>query len=142
VRTYPSWKAVNPDKSVLDWVRIVTANAKRDHLRARLGPRPVAAQPSVKRLLNEFASSEGLDERGHRPPFTAAETARELYEFARRHLPALQFAVLTRWLEEQSFEEIAKALDIEADQSARLLHAGIAALRRRFREKADGAVSR
>lgn len=128
------WRGAHPDKDVLDWVRIVSKNAIRDYLRTQLGPRTADGQPSAKRLLNEFASSEGLEERGERPPFTAAETARELCEFAIEHLSAPQLAVLSRWLEGQSFEEIAGELQLPSEAPTSLLRAAIATLRRHFRE--------
>jgi DNA-directed RNA polymerase specialized sigma24 family protein len=134
VGSYVRWKGAHPEKAIFDWIRIVTKNAMRDYVRAQLGPRLPSDQPSVKRLLNEFSSSEQLDERGHRPPFTAAQTARELFEFAQRHLTPPQLGALSRWLEGQSFDEIAGQLGIASDAAAPLLHAGIAVLRRHFRE--------
>jgi hypothetical protein len=83
VGTYPDWKLANRDKALLDWVCIVTKNAIRDCVRAQLGPRTGTDQPSVKRLLNEFASSEQLDNHAQRPPLTANQTARELIELPR-----------------------------------------------------------
>ena len=54
------WRSAHPEKDVLDWVRIVSKNAIRDYLRAQLGPRAAGDQPSQKRQLNEFATSEGF----------------------------------------------------------------------------------
>lgn len=133
VESYVAWRGVHPEKGVLDWVRIVTKNAIRDYLRAQLGPRTATAEPSAKRLLNEFAASEQLDQVGQRPPFTAAQTARELYEFAKERLTAPQLRALSLWLEGQSFEEIAADLRIATGAAAPLLQAGIAVLRRHFR---------
>jgi DNA-directed RNA polymerase specialized sigma24 family protein len=141
VGSYVRWGGVHADKTLLDWIRIVSKNAIRDCLRARLGPRPATEQPSVKRLLNEFACSEQLAEFGHRPPFTAVETARELYEFAQQHLSAPQLAMFSLWLEGQSFDDIAAAADVPREPAAPLLHAGIAVLRRNSREKGHGDAS-
>jgi RNA polymerase sigma factor (sigma-70 family) len=130
---YAPWQAANPDRSIDDWLRIVTKNAIRDYLRAQFGPRSASDQPSVKRLLNEYASSDPLEERSVRPPFTLAETARELFEFAKRHLPPAQLRALQLWLEGASFDEIAQDQSSSAEQAQQQLHAGIAVLRRHFR---------
>jgi hypothetical protein len=129
-RQWLDWRERNPDKTFGDWLRILTVNTIRDYVREQLGGRPESAdEPSAKRLLNEFASSLGTNDRGVRPPITAAETARELFEFARARLPNEQFVVLALWLEGKSFDEMRTASPAEAQ---RLLRAGVAVLRRHF----------
>ena len=138
LRHYAPWRERHPEKTFEDWLRIVTANVVRDYVREHVIQRPgEATAPSVKRLLNEFAASPLLDELGVRPPFTAAQTARELIEYAREHLPGNQLQALSSWLEGQSFEEIEVTWSAPAGTGAKLVRAAIAALRRRFAGGAD-----
>jgi hypothetical protein len=121
----------------MDWIRIVTANAVRDHLREKLGDSraeaPEPGIPSVKRLINEFAVSTGIENIGVRPPFTAEQTARELLDYARAALPAEQFAALRLWLEGADFDEIEASLGLkEPGAGKKLVRAAVAVLRRRF----------
>src|SRR5262245_13289078 len=68
LRLYKPWQRRNPDKTFEDWMRIVVTNAIRDYAREQQGRAKVmTGEPSVKHLLNEFASSQGLDELGARP---------------------------------------------------------------------------
>jgi hypothetical protein len=116
-------------------MHIVVANAIRDHVRTTLGeskaPRTDAL--SVKRLLNEFAASPALKELGVRPPITAAQTARQMLEFAERRLPPDQYLALTHWIDGASFAEIEAELGEAAPgQAQRLVRAAVATLRRHF----------
>jgi DNA-directed RNA polymerase specialized sigma24 family protein len=133
LRTYVPWRDRNHELTFVDWLRIVTKNAVRDYVREQVGPRRADAdEPSLKRLLNEFASSAVLEEQGVRPPLTAAQTARELLEFARDRLPEPQVRVLAAWLEGASFEDIGAETGKTAGESRRLLRAAVATLRRQF----------
>ncbi len=88
LRLYPPWRARNPDKDFADWIRIVTVNVMRRHVREQLAPaRGGEALPSRKRLLNEFSQSPAIEELGMRPPVTAAQTAQQLLVFAQERLP-------------------------------------------------------
>lgn len=132
LKSYASWRERHGDKTFSDWIRIVTKNAVRDYARERLGPRDANHEPSVKRLLNEFASSAALEELGVRPPVTAAQTARELLEFASKRLAKDQAEVLDAWLSGADFEDIGRDLGVSAEQARQRLRAGIAILRRYF----------
>lgn len=128
------WQKPRADKGFDDWMRIVTSNAIRDHVRS-LGARrrDPAADPTVGRLLGEFARSPAIDELGMRPPITAAQTARQLAEYAKRHLPREQLRALRSWLEGTTFDEMAVELSLgSAENARRVLRSGIAALRRKF----------
>jgi hypothetical protein len=133
---YRPWREQHPDKTFEDWMGIVVASSIRDHLRGRLGPTRAPASPddpSVKRLFNEFACSPALEQLGKRPPMTAAQTARQLLEFARTRLPLDQYDALTCWIDGATFSEIEEELGVEEPDGARkLVRAGIAALRRHF----------
>jgi hypothetical protein len=64
---------------------------------------------------------------------TAAQTARQLLEFAREHLPEDQLGALMMWLEGATFEEIAEELGLGEPEAARKTQrAAVAALRRHF----------
>lgn len=129
---YASWRERHAEKTFADWVRIVTKNQVRDYVREQLGATSAGAdEPSLKRLLNEFASSPALEELGERPPLTAAQTARQLLEFATRRLPADQLRVLGLWLEGASIAEMVEGGG-SADGTRRLLRAAVATLRREF----------
>jgi DNA-directed RNA polymerase specialized sigma24 family protein len=134
LQLHRAWRARHPDKTFADWLRIAAANVARDHVRAKRGGRPAAdGLPSVKRLLNEFASSPALESLGARPPITAAQTARQLLDFARTHLPKPQLAALEAWLEGAGFPDIQRDLGLRTpDEASKLVRAATAVLRRRF----------
>jgi DNA-directed RNA polymerase specialized sigma24 family protein len=142
LRHYPAWRARHPALGFDDWVRIVTANAIRDHLRAYRGSPASDGEkaPSAKRLLNEFTSSTGLERVGFRPPMTDAQTAIQLMAFAESRLPREQHSALRLWLEGASFEEIDEELGLELpDEGRRLVRAAVATLRRTFAPSNEGA---
>jgi hypothetical protein len=135
LRRYLDWRAAHGAQTFADWIRIVTKNAVRDHLRDQLGTSTStqSGEPSVKRLLNEFAvSPAAADEPGHRPPVTAAQTARELLEFAASRLPEGHLRALRQWLDGATFEEIGHAEGESPPDARRKVRAGIAVLRRHF----------
>ncbi len=135
MKQFGTWRQRHPDKTFADWIRIVTRNVVRDGLRQRLGTARAAdldPSPSVKRLLNEFASSPALETLGFRPPVTLAQTARQLLEFAGSHLPADQCGALAHWIRGASFEDIAAELRVGEAVGRRLVRAAVATLRRRF----------
>lgn len=134
---YPAWRRDNPGKTFADWNRIVTSFAVRDYVRQALGRRQSAdpSVPSVKRLLNDFASSEAGEAAfgATRPPVTAAQTARQLLDFAERALPEEQVCALKLWIEGAAFEEIDEEIGAtEPDRAKKLVRAACAVLRRRF----------
>jgi DNA-directed RNA polymerase specialized sigma24 family protein len=141
LRRYLAWRASHAEQTFGDWIRIITKNAIRDYLREQLGRTRAAAvgEPSAKRLLNEFALSVPIEELGARPPITAAQTARELLEFAASRLPPEQIAALRDWLFGASFQEVGKAQGISPIEAQKRIRAGVAVLRRHF-GPAEGRV--
>jgi hypothetical protein len=133
---YQSWCERHPDKTFHDWLRIVLANAARDHQRGHRAKHQDFELPmSPVRVLNEFTLTLPLDEHGTRPPVTAAQTARQLLEFAEQRLPAAQYDALTAWLRGESFEEIAAGAELgAADDARKAVRAAVASLRREFSE--------
>lgn len=145
INKFPAWKAENPGKGFDDWIRIVVSFTVKDYVRQALGRRSRGADkpsaeedlPSIKRLLNEFSTSPaGEDAFGSaRPPMTAAQTARELFEWARSRLPADQMEALSQWMDGASFEEIDAHLSSQVPSAAdarKLVRAAMATLRRKF----------
>jgi len=142
LRQFAPWRLRRGDKTFADWIRIVTKNVVRDRARQQLGParrEGAEGEPSVKRLLNEFAGSPALERMGVRPPMTTAQTARQLVEYARAHLPADQVEALARWSEGASFEDIAAEMHLEEEDGRRLVRAAVATLRRYFAGGRDGS---
>jgi hypothetical protein len=133
---YRPWRAQHPDKTFEDWMAIVVANTVRDHLRERLGPTRTPTppdEPSVNRLFNEFACSPALDRLGLRPAITAAQTARQLLDFARVRLPSDQYGALLCWIDGATFAEIEEELGVDdPDGGRKLVRAAVAVLRRHF----------
>jgi hypothetical protein len=98
LRTFAPWQARNPDKTLDDWLAIVTANVIRDYVSERLGDVDAAGN-GLKRLLHTLADAiENDSEPRKRPQITATVAARELLEIARTRLPADQLAALAAWL--------------------------------------------
>ena len=136
LRLYPHWRHSNPDKTFLDWMRIVAANLIRDYAREQFGStRPPEGEIGAKRLLNEFATSPALDELSVRPPFTDAQTARELLEYAQDYLPAEQLSALELWLQAMDFEAMDHRLQTKPGGARELMRAAVANLRRQFGPK-------
>jgi DNA-directed RNA polymerase specialized sigma24 family protein len=130
---YGAWRKQHTDRDFGDWVRIVTSNIVRSHVREVLADAAAFDDPSVTRLLNEFATSSALAQLAARPPITNAQTARELFEFAARRLPNDQHRALVLWVEGASHAEIAAELGLDNEQAAmNLVRAAVAVLRRAF----------
>ena len=128
------WVERHPGKGLQDWLVILMTNAAREHLRELHGRRKTPEEePSRKRFLNQLVSIESVPGLGIRPPFTPQQTARQVVEFARSHLPADQLSALEHWLEGAEPEEIATAMGLRSREAAqRLVRAATATLRRRF----------
>ncbi|MEZ4314325.1 MAG: hypothetical protein R3F14_40405 [Polyangiaceae bacterium] len=132
---YFPWRLRNVEKTFEDWLRIVATNAVRDYVRREAGDAlsRERAEPSVKRLLNEFRTSPALELLGVRPPITAAQTARELLRFADEKLPTPQLAALRLWLDGATFEEIAsEGAGTDAEEARKLVRAAVGTIRRHF----------
>jgi hypothetical protein len=130
---YASWRLREPGKTLDDWTRIVVANQVRSYVREVLGVQTQGNdEPSAKRLLNEFVVADPTQVFGIRPPFTVAETAHELMEFARSRLSADQLAALEIWLVGGDYSEIEQQLAVAAGDGKRLVRAATAVLRRHF----------
>jgi DNA-directed RNA polymerase specialized sigma24 family protein len=132
LRLYADWHQRHPEKSLLDWLRIVAANVTRDYLRELRGYASSEDLPSPKQLMNAYSAVISSDDLGTRPPMTWAQTARQLIEFARARLDTSQVRALEEWLKGSSFDEIAKPLDGDPENARRTVRAALAVLRREF----------
>lgn len=141
LRLFQPWVDANPGKDFGDWIRIVTINLARDHMSSRLGGAARGTDQPNKRMLNTLASllPDGDDHRlGFRPSMTHVQLARELLEYAERHLDPAQFLAMRRWIDGASFEEVAAELGLATPRDAdKLVRAGLAKLRRHFGEQTD-----
>jgi hypothetical protein len=126
-----TWREAHPDKTVGDWLRIVTANVARDYVRERTGRSSSALD---KRLVLSLATLLPDDDE-LRPASmlsqTSSHAARELARWAEEQLPPDQRAALSSWLQAASFEDIATEIGVvDAAAAKRVVRAAVAALRR------------
>jgi hypothetical protein len=142
LRLFRPWVDANPGKDFGDWIRIVTINIARDHVSSRLGDAARGTAEPNKRMLNTLASllPDGDDHRlAFRPSMTHVQLARELLEYAERHLDPAQFLAMRRWIDGASFDEVAAELGLATPRDAdKLVRAALAKLRRHFGDQTDG----
>jgi DNA-directed RNA polymerase specialized sigma24 family protein len=132
------WCAAHPDKTLRDWLRILTTNVARDYVRDRAGraqAREEGEPVPDKRLLMSLATLLRDDDFDRHPSAllsaTSGYAAKELAQWAEAHLPKDQVAALSAWLHGASFEDIAADLKIaDAAAAKRMVRAAVAALRR------------
>lgn len=137
LQQYFAWKTLNADKAFEDWLRIVTANLVRSYLRGELALARSggSSAPTPNQLFRDFFEAMGEREPGVRPPVTPVQTARQILEFSRAHLPRDQSRALELWLEGFEFSEIGTEIGGATDPNdlgRRLVRAACATLRRRF----------
>jgi hypothetical protein len=133
LRLYPLWKDKHPASDFGDWMRIVVANVIRDYVREQIGnTRLHEGELSPKRLLNELTQSSGAETAGFRPPFTLKQSARQVVEFARAHLPQEQLRAVELWLEGATDADLDRELGTSSGGGRELMRAGVAVLRRKF----------
>jgi hypothetical protein len=75
---------------------------------------------------------------GERPPVTNKGTAQQLLRYAAGAIPDAQRRALEMWVQSESYDEIARVLELEDEAAAeRMVRAAIERLRRRFRVEED-----
>jgi DNA-directed RNA polymerase specialized sigma24 family protein len=127
--------AQRPGMRFTTWLRVLAKRVGIDYLRAHAeyadgrhrGERgawvEVGTLPSASRLP------------GGRPPVTDRGTAQELLRYAADAVPDLQRRALELWVQTESYDEIARRLELaDAREAERTVRAAIERLRRRFRE--------
>lgn len=136
LQLYVTWQQKHPDKTFEDWFRIVIANVIRDYVRENRQPVGAHSEfPDLKAALNELAGALPLDDLGHRPPYTAAQTARQIMELAKQRLSVTQYEALTRWMQGSSFSDISNSLALPSpDEARKAIRAALASLRRQVKD--------
>jgi DNA-directed RNA polymerase specialized sigma24 family protein len=131
-------EAHNADRrlSFMAWLSVVAKRAGIDHLRAH--PEYLDLRRRRDGVAGAWVDVQALPPEtrlpGQRPPVTAAGTARELLEYARRVLPVEQQRALALWSAGESALEIARALGLPSVLDAeRMVRAALERLRRKFR---------
>lgn len=137
LRQYRTWAAENAGKTFEDWMRIVSANLVRSYVRKRLAERRSLHQADgdTRRILSEFFVSIEVEDPGFRPPYTPAQTARALLQWAESRLPEEQWRALGAWLKGAEPEEIAAEVGgivVDGEAARKAVRAALATLRRRF----------
>ena len=136
LQMYLDARRANPRLRFISWLRVVAKRVGIDYLRSH---------PDYVRRHDENASRPGqwVDAGtlppasqifGERPPVTNRGTAHELLVFAQGAIPEEQRRALELWAQSESFEDIAKALNMKsASEAEKTVRAAIERLRRRFR---------
>lgn len=121
------------------WLLTLVRYVATDYVRFRMG----WSRDSSKRAVNTDADrlSDG-PEAGARPPMTDFLTVKALLTEIEEHtaaFPADMREALERWTRDESYDQIATAMDLADPGSARkLVRAALARLRDRFRERWSG----
>jgi hypothetical protein len=133
IRLFGAWREAHADKTILDWLQIVSTNVCRDYVRACTG-RGAGDDGIDKRLLNSLATLLPDEDALPKPSTlsaTSTHAAREIARWADEHLPAAQRRGLEAWLAGDDFDVIAEAMALaDAAAAKRLVRAAIASLRR------------
>jgi DNA-directed RNA polymerase specialized sigma24 family protein len=131
----------DPRLSFMAWLSVVAKRVGIDYQRAHpeyldlrgQGGSAPGAWVEVEALRSEWRLA------GKRPPVTAAGTAREMLDYARRELPPQQRQAVALWTQGASSAEIARSLGLaEAAAAERILRAALERLRRKFRTSGGG----
>lgn len=137
LRTYLDAKATNPRLRFFTWLRVVAKRVGIDYLRAHPDYTrrydPDASRPGEWHDPETLPPASQLV--GERPPVTARGTAQKLLRIAAEVLTADQRAALELWVASESFEDIARKLELADGATAtRLVRAALERLRRHVRE--------
>ena len=142
LQIYLDTRRANPSLRLLTWLRVVTKRVGIDYLRGhpeyidRRRQRDRGSAPGEWVEAGTLPSGSKL--RGERPPMTNRGTAQQLLRYAAGAIPEAQRRALEMWVQSESYEEIARVLELDdADQAERMVRAAIERLRRRFRVDGD-----
>jgi DNA-directed RNA polymerase specialized sigma24 family protein len=130
LRLYLDARRENPRLRFMSWLRVVAKRVGIDYLRAH--PEYVRATQAWIQPATLPPPSQGA---GERPPMTDRGTARELLAYAADTIPAQHRRALELWAHDESFDAIARTLELrDAAEAQRIVRAAIERIRRRFRE--------
>lgn len=133
----------NPQLRFMSWLRVVAKRVGIDYLRAH--PEYLRRHDANASRPGEWVDPKTLPPAsalvGDRQHVTTKGTARELLRYAASELPTTQRRAIEMWLQSESFDDIAKQLELKTSAEAdKLVRAGLERLRRKFRDSTrDGA---
>jgi hypothetical protein len=132
-------RRANPQLRLMTWLRVVAKRVGIDYLRGH----PDYLDRRRDRDRGDAAAGAWIDPAtlppasqlpGERPPVTNRGTAAQLLRFAADTIPDVQRRALEMWVLSESYEEIARRLELaDAGEAERTVRAAIERLRRRFR---------
>ena len=136
LKLYLEAKQQNSRLRFFGWLRVVAKRVGIDYMRAH--PDYVRRDDSQASAPGRWVDPGTLPPAsrifGERPPLTNRGTARELLQFAAGAIPEDQLRALHMWTASESFEDIARALDMpSASHAEKLVRAALERLRRKYR---------
>lgn len=138
LRIYLDTRASNPSLKFMTWLRVVAKRVGIDYMRGhpdyidRRRDRGEDGAPGEWVEAGTLPSGSKLH--GERPPVTNRGTAQQLLRYAAGAIPDAQRQALELWVQSETYEEIARVLELESAAAAeRMVRAAIERLRRRFR---------
>lgn len=134
LKHYLTARRENPSLQFLTWLRVVAKRVGIDYIRAH----PDYVDQRHRGQTGAWVAPVTLPPPSHlpgeRPPVTDRGTAQELVRVAAEGAPPEQMQALERWLQGESFDDIATELGLRSpSDAARLVRAAVERLRRRFR---------
>jgi DNA-directed RNA polymerase specialized sigma24 family protein len=142
LRIYLETRRANPSLKFMAWLRVVVKRVGIDYLRGHPDYIDRRRDPDRGSAPGEWVEAgtlpSGSKLHGDRPPVTNRGTAQQLLRYAAGAIPDVQRRALELWVQSESYEEIARVLEIESAAAAeRMVRAAIERLRRRFRVEED-----
>ncbi len=128
LRLYLDTRRDNPQLAFLMWLRVVAKRVGIDYLRGHPDRRSNSGE-----WIDAGTLPSGSRLRGERPSGTNRGTAQQLLRCAARDVPDVQRRALEMWVQSESYDHIARELEIPTAASAeRMVRAAIDRLRRKF----------
>lgn len=130
-----AWLREHPDKTFLDWLRIVRRNAVNDYMEAclRKGKTSRADGNRLRELVGAVDEVFGH----HQPRFTKYLLVGRIMEYVNTSLPTEQQRALELWLQGYGFGDIGGKLGCTPDDAERFVDAAKARLKRQFANERD-----
>jgi DNA-directed RNA polymerase specialized sigma24 family protein len=142
LKIYLDTRKTNPSLKFMTWLRVVAKRVGIDYLRGhpdyidRRRDKHRGSAPGEWVEAGTLPSGSKL--RGERPPVTNKGTAQQLLRYAAGAIPDAQRRALELWVQSESYEEIARELDLaDANAAERMVRAAIERLRRKFRVEGE-----
>jgi DNA-directed RNA polymerase specialized sigma24 family protein len=137
LKKYAEARGKAPTLPFLAWLAVVARRIAIDYMRRQgeyldlRGTRGADVKGRWVTLVSLRGDSQG---QGARPPVTNLAAVKAVLEHAEAHLLPEQGQALARWAQGETYEDIARGLDLEDAKAAeRLVQGAIERLRRHFR---------